>query len=98
MFVEARERADGAAVQVDVIDTGEGIDENDLPRVFDQFYRGEKSRSREAGGAGLGLAIARRIVEAHQGQIWVESRRGEGSRFSFTLPRARPSDGAQGCT
>jgi two-component system, OmpR family, sensor histidine kinase SaeS len=94
VFVEARQRPDGAEVQVDVIDTGEGIEEGDLPRVFDQFYRGEKSRSRETGGAGLGLTIARRIVEAHHGQIWVESRRGAGSRFSFTLPRVRPSGGA----
>lgn len=88
IFVEARERADDGQVQVDVIDTGEGIEPNDLPRIFDQFYRGEKSRSRETGGAGLGLAIAQRIVQAHHGTIWVESKRGAGSRFSFTLPRA----------
>jgi signal transduction histidine kinase len=94
VFVEARQRENGTQVQVDVIDTGEGIEESDLPRVFDQFYRGEKSRSRETGGAGLGLAIARRIVEAHHGTIWVESRRGAGSRFSFTLPRAQSLIGA----
>ncbi len=94
VFVEARQRENGTQVQVDVIDTGEGIEETDLPRVFDQFYRGEKSRSRETGGAGLGLAIARRIVEAHHGTIWVESRRGAGSRFSFTLPRAQSQTGA----
>lgn len=88
VFIEARQHGDSGQVQVDVIDSGEGIEEKDLPRVFDQFYRGEKSRSRETGGAGLGLAIAQRIVEAHQGRIWVESRRGAGSRFSFTLPRA----------
>ncbi len=74
-------------VQIDVIDTGEGINPEDLPRVFDQFFRGEKSRSRETGGAGLGLAIAKRIIEAHQGQIWVESQPGQGTRFSFVLPR-----------
>jgi signal transduction histidine kinase len=92
VFVEARQREGDSQVQVDVIDTGEGIAENDLPRIFDQFYRGEKSRSRETGGAGLGLAIAQRIVQAHNGKIWVESRRGVGSRFSFTLPRARTAD------
>lgn len=92
VFVEARQGEDNARVQIDVIDTGDGIEEKDLPRVFDQFYRGEKSRSRETGGAGLGLAIARRIVEAHNGRIWVESRRGAGSRFSFTLPRAQSTD------
>jgi signal transduction histidine kinase len=91
VFIEARQGGDAAQVQVDVIDSGEGIGEEDLPRVFDQFFRGERSRSRETGGAGLGLAIAQRIVEAHEGRIWVESRRGTGSRFSFTLPRSRGS-------
>lgn len=73
-------------IQVDVADTGEGISPDDLPYIFDQFFRGEKSRSRETGGAGLGLAIAKRIIEAHQGQIWVESQVGQGTRFSFVLP------------
>lgn len=88
IFVEARQREQDGQVQVDVIDNGEGIPETDVPRIFEQFYRGEKSRSRETGGAGLGLAIAQRIVQAHRGKIWVESKRGAGSRFSFTLPRA----------
>lgn len=73
-------------VQVEVVDTGEGIAPEDLPYIFEQFFRGEKSRSRETGGAGLGLAIAKRIVEAHHGQIWVESQVGQGTRFSFVLP------------
>jgi signal transduction histidine kinase len=73
-------------VQVEVADTGEGIAPEDLPHIFDQFFRGEKSRSRETGGAGLGLAIAKRIVEAHHGQIWVESQVGRGTRFRFVLP------------
>ena len=73
-------------VQIDVTDTGEGIAAEDLPRVFDQFFRGEKSRSRATGGAGLGLAIAKRIVEAHHGRIWVESQLGQGARFSLLLP------------
>jgi two-component system sensor histidine kinase ResE len=89
IFVEARQRDNGELVQVDVVDTGEGIPETDVPRIFEQFYRGDKSRSRETGGAGLGLAIAQRIVQAHNGRIWVESKRGEGSRFSFTLPRVK---------
>jgi signal transduction histidine kinase len=78
----------GAEVQVSVVDSGEGIDDADLPHVFDRFYRGDPSRSREQGGAGLGLTIARGIVEAHAGRIWVESTPGRGSRFSFTLPKA----------
>jgi len=73
-------------IQVDVSDTGEGIDPEDLPRIFDQFFRGEKSRSRQTGGSGLGLAIAKRIIEAHEGRIWVESQVGQGTRFSFVLP------------
>jgi signal transduction histidine kinase len=74
-------------IQVDVIDTGDGIAAEDLPFIFDQFFRGEKSRSRQTGGAGLGLAIAKRIVEAHNGRIWVESQLDRGTRFSFILPR-----------
>jgi signal transduction histidine kinase len=57
-----------------------------LPHVFDRFYRGEKSRSRATGGAGLGLAIAKGVIEAHGGQIGVESLHGNGTRFTFTLP------------
>jgi signal transduction histidine kinase len=73
-------------VRVEVADTGEGIAPEDLPHIFEQFFRGEKSRSRETGGAGLGLAIAKRIVEAHHGRIWVESQVGQGTRFRFVLP------------
>jgi signal transduction histidine kinase len=78
-------------VQVDVSDTGEGLKPEDLPRVFDRFYRGESARSRDGNGArgvGLGLAIVRGLVEAHEGKIWVESQPGKGATFSFTLPRA----------
>ncbi len=73
-------------VQVEVADTGEGIRADDLPRVFEQFYRGEKSRSQATGGAGLGLAIAKGIVEAHAGRIWIDSSPGQGTRFYFVLP------------
>ena len=80
-------------VQVNVRDTGEGISEDDLAHVFDRFYRGDKARSRDAGrgGAGLGLAIARRLVEAHGGRIWVAQPPGGGSVFSFTIPKANVS-------
>ena len=72
-------------VFVEIKDTGQGIPPEDLPHVFDRFYRGEKSRSRTTGGAGLGLAIAKGIVEAHGGQIDVESAP-QQTRFFFTLP------------
>ncbi len=80
-------RLDGRTVQIDVRDTGSGIAPGDLPLVFEQFYRGEKSRSRATGGSGLGLAIAKHIVEAHGGRIWVESTLGEGSVFRVVLPK-----------
>ncbi len=75
-------------VRVSVTDTGPGIPAQDLPHVFDRFWRTDKSRSREHGGTGLGLAIARQLVEAQGGQIGVESDGlpGRGSRFWFTLP------------
>lgn len=75
--------------KVIVEDTGEGIGSEDLPYVFTQFYRAEKSRSRATGGSGLGLAIAKGLVEAHGGTIAVESAPGTGSRFMFTLPRGK---------
>jgi len=74
--------------QITVSDTGMGILEADLPRVFERFYRAEKSRSRESGGAGLGLSIAKWISEAHQGAIEARSGPGRGSTFRITLPGA----------
>jgi len=85
VWVKASSTAE--CVRVEVSDSGEGISEEDLPHVFERFYRGEKSRSRATGGAGLGLAISAGIVEAHGGQIGAESTAGEGTRVWFTLPR-----------
>jgi signal transduction histidine kinase len=78
--------AQGDWVEVSVSDTGEGIPAEDLPYIFDRFYRVDKSRARATGGSGLGLTIAKRLVEAHGGKIKVQSKLGKGSRFSFTLP------------
>jgi len=81
-------RAIGGAVEVTVADTGVGIPPEDLPYIFERFWRGDKSRSRAGGGSGLGLAIARQLVEMHGGRIGVESTPGQGTRFTFTLPLA----------
>jgi signal transduction histidine kinase len=78
----------GDWVEISVSDTGEGIPAEDLPNIFERFYRVDKSRARATGGSGLGLTIARRLVEAHGGKITVQSELGKGSRFSFTLPIA----------
>ncbi len=73
-------------VRFAVRDTGVGIPADDLPRVFERFYKSDRARS--GGGAGLGLAIARHIIEAHGGKIWVESEEGRGSTFYFTVPHS----------
>jgi len=75
-------------VQVDVSDTGVGISDKDLPRLFERFYRVDKARSRELGGTGLGLSIVKHIVSAHHGEVSVTSILGQGSTFSFTIPKA----------
>jgi signal transduction histidine kinase len=84
--VTVRIRQSEGRVQLQVADTGSGIAPEDLPNVFDRFYRADKSRSRRGGGAGLGLAIARQIVLAHDGDLTVESRPGAGATFTVTLP------------
>ena len=76
----------GGNARVMVADAGPGIPVNDLPNVFERFYRVDPSRARSTGGTGLGLTIAKQLVEAHQGQIRVESSPGNGARFSFDLP------------
>ena len=81
------------SVQVRVADTGVGIPAEHLPRVFERFYRVDSARSRDDGGTGIGLAIARSVIEAHGGRIWAESRPGEGSVFAFELPAAAPRAG-----
>lgn len=76
----------GDHIRIDVSDTGEGIEPNDLAHIFERFYRGEKSRNRDTGGSGLGLAIAHGIIQAHGGEIWAESLPGVGSTFHIHLP------------
>ena len=80
------ETTDGAAVRVTVVDTGSGMSDADVDMAFERFYRVDPSRARSTGGAGLGLTIARQLVEAHGGSIRAESEMGAGSRFIFELP------------
>jgi len=82
-------------IEIYVRDTGIGIPEEDLPRLFERFYRVDKARSRELGGTGLGLSIVKHLVAAHHGSTRVESRVNEGSTFYFTLPVDEASLGAE---
>ena len=84
IHVSARRMVEG--VELTVSDTGEGIRAEDIPHIFESFYRGEKSRNRGTGGSGLGLAITRGILRAHGGDIRVESEPGKGTRFIFHIP------------
>jgi len=83
---------EGDWCQVSVIDNGIGIKKEDQERIFEPFYQLDSSLTKEKGGAGLGLAVAKQIIEKHGGRIWVESKYGKGSRFIFTLPLATNSE------
>jgi len=78
----------GEQIRVDIIDDGVGISDKDLPRIFERFYRTDKSRSRDMGGTGLGLSIVKHIIEAHNQQIIVKTALNKGSTFSFTMAKA----------
>jgi signal transduction histidine kinase/CheY-like chemotaxis protein len=84
--VRLEARREGGEVIVSVRDTGSGIPADKLGRIFDEFYRVDESLRRKTGGAGLGLAISKHFVQAHEGRIWVESEVGQGSVFHFALP------------
>lgn len=84
--VEVSMRRESKEAVVAVRDTGIGIPQEDLPRIFERFYRVDKARSRKLGGTGLGLSIVKHIIEAHRGRVWVESELGKGSTFYFSLP------------
>ncbi|HVA66410.1 MAG TPA: ATP-binding protein [Elusimicrobiota bacterium] len=85
-LVHVRAALQNGREMVIIQDSGCGIPEEDLPRIFERFYRVDKARSREMGGTGLGLAIVKHIVEGHGGHVWVESRFGEGAAFRAEFP------------
>jgi two-component system phosphate regulon sensor histidine kinase PhoR len=86
--ISVRWRAEGGQVCLEVEDTGIGIPEQDLPRIFERFYRVDKARARELGGTGLGLSIVKHLVQAMHGSVSATSRSGKGTTFSVRLPRA----------
>jgi signal transduction histidine kinase len=94
--VEARAERVGDEVRVSVEDTGVGITESDQARIFEAFQQGRRDASASAEGTGLGLTLSKRIVELHGGRIWVKSRVGHGSTFTFSIPDASPSASAAG--
>jgi signal transduction histidine kinase len=86
VYVELRPTATGGGAEIEVRDTGVGIDAAELPRIFDRFYRGSRSNEARGSGSGLGLAIVKSVVDMHSGRITVESRVGAGTRFVVSLP------------
>jgi signal transduction histidine kinase len=89
--VMIRAWCDGAGVSLEVADRGPGIPEEELPRVWDSFFRGERARNSPNRGSGLGLAVVRQLVELHGGRVDVESRLGEGTKFRVWLPGVAPN-------
>jgi signal transduction histidine kinase len=86
--ITVRAWAEAGKLWIAVVDTGQGIGPEDLPHVFERFWRADRSRARHSGGTGIGLAISSRLVELQGGQIFVESQLGSGSTFRFFLPLA----------
>ncbi|MBL7130818.1 MAG: GHKL domain-containing protein [Candidatus Omnitrophica bacterium] len=86
--ISIRVKEDKNFLQIDVRDSGIGIAEEDLVNIFEEFYRVDNAINQEVKGTGLGLSLVKRIVEAHKGKIWVNSKLGKGTTFSFTLPKA----------
>lgn len=77
----------GSSILIEIKDAGIGIPRDELPRIFEEFYRASNAKEAERDGTGLGLSIAKQIVERHNGRIWVESQEGKGSKFSIELPK-----------
>jgi two-component system sensor histidine kinase ResE len=92
-FVHLSARSEGGVARVEVIDSGEGIPDEHLPRIFERFYKVDGARKKTSiPGTGLGLAIAQQIVQAHEGTIHVRSQPGDGTAFEVTLPVVKADD------
>jgi len=75
--------------EISITDDGKGISSEDLPNIFTRFFRADKSRSRKSGGSGIGLTVAKQLIEAHGGKIWAESKgKHQGTTIKFTIPRS----------
>src|SRR3989338_5002271 len=85
--VDMKIKDKGDSVLIQISDTGIGISKDDIPRIFDEFYRAKNAKALERDGTGLGLSIAKEVIERHKGKIWVESEEGKGSTFSIVLPK-----------
>jgi signal transduction histidine kinase len=85
--ITARLTGDNSVIQLQVSDTGPGIPQEDIPHLFQKFYRVDSSLTRTVGGTGLGLFISKKIIEMYNGRLWVESQLGKGSTFFINLPR-----------
>ena len=84
--IEVSAEAENDQIEIMIEDTGPGVPETSLPRLFDRLYRTDSARSRETGGSGLGLSICKSIIEAHQGKIWAENSVSGGLRIIIRLP------------
>ena len=91
VLIRSRPDSSGDGVQLTVSDTGPGIPEADLPHIFERFYQGKTQEGRVYVGSGIGLALAKRVVEAHGGKIWAESILGTGTALHFTIPKRKPA-------
>lgn len=91
--VSVRTYEQGDCVIIQITDNGVGIEKENLPYIFERFYRTDSSRNSKTGGSGLGLAIARKIIEDHNGKIWADSERGKGTRISISLPKVVDAEG-----
>lgn len=91
-IINVRIKDAGNEIQIEVEDSGKGIDQRDLPYIFDRFYRTDASRNSSQGGSGLGLAIAKKIIEDHGGRIWASSKKGVGTTIYFTLKKSKIPD------